>query len=93
MKVANYFFACMVMAVVCGGMYLLLPALTAYRQSSSTLAELTNTVAVQNVEIEALRREIEALKNDSRAIERVAREKFGYCRPGEKVYHFDTPAK
>jgi hypothetical protein len=39
-----------------------------------------------------LNRELRELRTDYRAIERVAREKFGMCKPGEEIYHFEEPA-
>lgn len=38
---------------------------------------------------DSLRAEIELLENDSGAIERVARERYGMIRPGEKIYMVD----
>jgi len=44
-----------------------------------------------------LSREIRYLKNDPFTIEKVAREKYGYARPGERVYrivpHNENPEK
>ncbi len=45
----------------------------------------------QAQEIERLNRELRELRTDYRAIERVAREKFGMCLPGEDIYHFEDP--
>jgi len=41
-------------------------------------------------DISYLRRDIGELENDPFAIERVAREMFGYMRPGERVYRIIT---
>jgi cell division protein FtsB len=41
-------------------------------------------------EIAYLKADIESLENDPFAIERVAREKYGYMRPGERVYRIVT---
>jgi cell division protein FtsB len=37
-----------------------------------------------------LKASIDALKYDSNAVERVARERLGYARPGETIIHFET---
>ncbi len=43
-------------------------------------------------EVDRLRARVDSLENDSATIERVAREKWGMIRPGEKLYRFDeTP--
>lgn len=43
-------------------------------------------------EIERLRRQAHELKTDPRAIERVARERYGMIRDGEILYRFRDPA-
>jgi cell division protein FtsB len=52
--------------------------------------KLEESLAAQRQELEELRRELAALRTDHRAIERVAREKFGLCREDEQIYHFDA---
>jgi cell division protein FtsB len=37
-----------------------------------------------------LQNEIDALRNDPKTVERLAREKLGYAKPGETVVHFET---
>ncbi len=90
MKLSNYLFAGIVIFLTCAGLYFLVPAATEQRQSTRTLFELEQNLIQQEEEMERLKREITALRTDYRAIERVAREKFGWCREGEKIYHFDT---
>lgn len=36
-----------------------------------------------------LKSSIDALRNDPKAVERLAREKLGYIKPGETVIHFE----
>ncbi len=38
-----------------------------------------------------LKSSVEALRRDPKAIERLAREQFGYGKPGETVIRFDAP--
>lgn len=38
-----------------------------------------------------LRMSIDALRNDSKAVERLARERLGYAKPGETVIRFEEP--
>lgn len=38
-----------------------------------------------------LKTSIDSLKYDPKAIERLAREKFGYAKPGETVIRFEAP--
>lgn len=39
-----------------------------------------------------LRNSIEALRRDPKAVERLARERLGYAKPGETVIYFEPPA-
>jgi cell division protein FtsB len=39
-----------------------------------------------------LKAAIESLRSDPKAVERLARERLGYAKPGETVVRFDTPA-
>jgi cell division protein FtsB len=45
-------------------------------------------IAAARAEIDSLKAEIERLKNDTAYIERVAREKLGMARKGEKIFKF-----
>lgn len=63
-----------------------------YRENRATresIGLLQTSIERQAQEIERLNRELRELRTDYRAIERVAREKFGMCRPGEEIYHFE----
>ena len=80
-------------AILIGGIafYMIVPVYFDYRHTKLAISEIERSLAEQRQEALTLRREITALKEDSKAIERVAREKFGWCREGEKIYHFDAP--
>lgn len=82
-------FVLVLTGVVC--FYWILPAWRDYRKTQRDVLELRKQLAGQEKEIRRLKRDIAALKNDPYAVERVAREKFGWCRDGEKIYHFDGP--
>ncbi len=66
----------------------LLPAWREYRETRQALDEADRRLLQHQSEIHRLKTEIHRLKTDPRAIERVARDKFGWCRPGETVYDF-----
>jgi cell division protein FtsB len=36
---------------------------------------------------------MDALKYDPKAVERLARERLGYAKPGETMIHFDEPTR
>jgi len=83
-------FVMSVIIIACVATYVLLPVYTQYRGQRRALTEMEKRLGFQEAETRALRQEITALRTDPHAIERVAREKFGLCRPNEKIYHFDT---
>lgn len=84
-----------VLAAAClgmGGAIWLGPVYRENRATRESIAQLQTSLERQTHEIERLNRELRELRTDYRAIERVAREKFGMCRPGEEIYHFEDPA-
>ncbi len=92
MHFRDYVPAFICILVACAALYFLLPAYTHYRESRMTVNKLEQSLGEQRMEIQRLRKEITDLKHDYRAIERVAREKWGLCRDNETIYHFDPPA-
>jgi cell division protein FtsB len=59
-------------------------------QAQKTLDIIESDISELESDISYLRRDISELENDPLAIERVAREIFGYMRPGERVYRIIT---
>jgi len=89
MSARSYFFTGALVLIVGAAIYFLLPAYKDYRQSHNDTRKLEAEISEVNVAAQSLEREIQALRTDPDAVERVAREKFGWCRDNEKVYHFD----
>lgn len=58
------------------------------RDDVESLHERNTALAAQN---ESLRREIQALHEDPAALERAVREELGYVKPGEIVFHLESP--
>ncbi len=58
------------------------------RDDVEALQQRNQSLAAQN---EALRREIQALRDDPAALERAVREELGYVKPGELVFHLESP--
>jgi cell division protein FtsB len=67
------------------------PVYQGSRAARESIGRLQISLDRQAQEIERLNRELRELRTDYRAIERVAREAFGMCRPGEEIYHFEEP--
>lgn len=67
------------------------PRVTELRKLRDEVKRLQNDQEHQKEELAILQKEIDALRrNDNRAIEKVAREKFGYSYPGEDIYRVDV---
>ncbi len=60
----------------------------ALRQDVDAVHARNRSLAEQN---EALRQEINALRQDPAALERAVREELGYVKPGEMVFHLESP--
>jgi cell division protein FtsB len=58
------------------------------RDDVASLHGRNAALAAQN---ESLRREIQALREDPAALERAVREELGYVKPGEIVFHLESP--
>ena len=89
MKITNVALGSLLIAVICCSIYFILPAYTKYREHKRSLQKIEQEVRRRQEEKKALRRDVHALRNNPGAVERVAREKFGWCREGEKIYHFE----
>ena len=82
-----------VLAVVLG--VALYYALFGGEYSVFELRSLSKRVAQEQVRLDSLRLEVDSLEaradslaNDSATIERIARERYGMIRPGERLYRF-----
>ena len=68
---------------------ILTPSYKHYAEKKKELAETNKGIADLKHKRRNLQEKIDNLENTPMAVERVAREKFGFCAPGEKIYHFD----
>lgn len=73
--------------------YWLWPAWREQKQTARTLQKINQEIIQRQKVKEDLQASIHRLKTDPRAVERVARDKFGLCRPGEKIYDFGAPSQ
>jgi len=71
--------------------------LMVYQQKRRESRELDRQIKALQQQNGSMEQEIKALKTDPKAIEKEARERFGYTRPGEVVFTLPTapaaPAK
>ena len=53
------------------------------------IMRLQTQLQIEEAKSRQLQAQIDELRNDPNAVERLAREKLGYARPGETVIHFE----
>ncbi len=70
------------------GIYMLLPAYADHGKTRRQLQDVERLYLERQRDRDELTHEIHKLKTDPRAIERVARERFRWSRPGETIYDF-----
>lgn len=87
-KIVLYFFYLLVVLLVLSSAVLILPVYRKYQKRYEYLAKLKEEAAIKTAESIELNREVHSLKYSSGAVEKVAREKFGLCKPGETVIHY-----
>jgi cell division protein FtsB len=68
-----------------------LPLIKQNERYRKEILRLDNLVQKEEETGKQLRNSIDALRFDPKAVERLAREKLGYAKPGETVIRFETP--
>jgi cell division protein FtsB len=68
-----------------------LPLIQRNERMRKEILRLDGQVQKQEELSKHLRASIDTLRHDSKAVERLAREKLGYARPGETVIRFEAP--
>jgi cell division protein FtsB len=66
--------------------------LMVYQQKRQESRELDRQIKALQQQNSGMEQEIKALKNDPKTIEKEARERLRYARPGEVVYTISAPA-
>lgn len=81
-----------VIAIFAAAVIVSLPEFRARAARQELLRELTAELALWEQQERDLKDQIAAVKADPRVLERLAREKFGFGRPGELIFRFEAPA-
>jgi len=77
--------------IIVTGVAFVSPRISVLNELRDEVVRLENDQKRQKEELLFLQKEIEALRrNDPKAVEKVAREKFGYSKPGEDVYQVEA---
>ena len=66
-----------------------LPLLQQNERMRADIMRLQTQLQIEEAKSKQLQAQIDELRNDPKAVERLAREKLGYARPGETVIHFE----
>lgn len=83
------FLCFLAVALLVGVWYL--PLIQQNERMRRYILKLDNQVQKEEEAAKQLRASIDALRYDSKAVERLAREKFGFAKPGETVIRFEEP--
>jgi len=78
-------------AVVVGVAIWYLPLINQNERMRRELHRLGSEIKREEDMARQMKSATEALRNDPRTVERLAREKLGYARPGETVIRFQNP--
>lgn len=75
-----------VLAIISGSIIQIIPVYLQKRQAERTIQEKQQILEKVKDEYRSMQQQIHDLEHSPAAIERVARDKFNYCRPGETIY-------
>jgi cell division protein FtsB len=79
-----------IVALIVAAFVMFTPLLAEQSRLQDEVSKLLHEQQAVKYELSVLQKEIDALsKGDSKAVMRVAREKFNYCREGEEIYHLE----
>jgi cell division protein FtsB len=81
----------LVLAAILGVALWYLPVIKTNERYRQEVLRLDTQIAKAEENNRQLKANIDALKYDNKAVERLAREKFGYAKAGEIVIRFEPP--
>lgn len=67
-----------------------LPLIEHNQNSRKTILDLDKRIQAEEERKKQLKAAIDSLQRDPKAVERLARERLGYAKPGETVIHFEA---
>jgi cell division protein FtsB len=82
----------LLLAGVLGLVVWYLPLIKENERMRKEILRLDTKLEKDKEEHRQLKTSIESLQNDPKAVERLAREKLGYAKPGETIIRFEPPA-
>ncbi|MCF7790848.1 MAG: septum formation initiator family protein [Victivallales bacterium] len=88
-KFLQIIFIALLAALAAISVALIFPAFHKYKTMKTRQQEVTEELNKHKNQCIQLRRELHSLENNTKKIEKIAREKFNYCKPKEKIYKFN----
>ena len=89
-RIKKYFKLMVILSLVIWSVRMIYPAYVEYSKTRLQLYEIEKKLLEQQKKNENVRIRNHKLKTDLKEIERVAREKFGWSKSGEKIYDFSN---
>ena len=93
MGLAKFTGVLFLLLIVMGGSFILVPKYQKYKASLKDLRATQKEVVHSELGVNEYRAQLHDLRVNPAAVERVAREKFGLCRKGERVVVFKDDAR
>lgn len=87
-NIIAYFSYLIIAVIVISFAILIWPVYRQYKKHEEKLSSLREQAAIKTAECIRLNKEVHDLQHSPRAVEKVAREKFGLCRDGEIVMKY-----
>ena len=69
-----------------------LPLIRQNERFRKDVLRLDGQIALEEASGKELKTSIDALRNDPKSVDRLARSRLGYAKPGETVFRFEPPA-
>jgi cell division protein FtsB len=90
-RLTRFILALLVFAVLAGAAVCYWPLLQQNERMRKVVLQLDADIAREQAVERQLRAQNDALRSDPKAVERLARERLGYAKPGETVMRFEEP--
>lgn len=88
-----YFLYALFVMILIAAAAMILPEYRKNQRIKAQLSELNRELDNKKAEAVKLNQEVHDLQTTPEAIEKIAREKFGLCKPGETILKYDNPTQ
>jgi cell division protein FtsB len=88
-KIISYFIYLIIGIILVFSLILIWPVERKRKKMQTQVDALNKELADKTAQTIKLRKDVDGLENDPEAVEKVAREKFNLCKPGEVILKYD----